>query len=500
MRGKTVHIFDTTLRDGEQAPGISFTDEEKLVIARQLDKLGVDVIEAGMPIVSEDEKTSVSIIAAEDLKAKVCGLARVLRPDIDACIDCDVDLVHIFVSTSDVQINHTIRKEKEEIIDISVESIEYVKDHGLGCLFSAMDATRSDLDYLIKIYKAVEEAGTDKINIPDTVGVMIPSAMKTLVSPIYDSLKIPIDVHCHNDFGLAVANSLAACEAGARQIQVTINGIGERAGNADLAEVVMSLHSIYGARTDIKTEYLVESTKLLDRLTGLRILPNKPIVGENAFSHESGIHAHGVIERSDTFEPGIMTPEMVGHVRRIVLGKHAGKHSVIKRLDDIGLVATSEQLDEILAKVKELGGKGKEVTDEDLYAISEVVIGEVSREKQLIVLDEVSVMTGNKLTSTAVVKAKVKGEERIGSETGVGPVDAALKAVQAIIKEFAVITLRDFRIDAITGGSDALAEVVIGVEDEHGKIITARGASDDIVMASVEALINSVNRLMIGKV
>ncbi|MDY6864748.1 MAG: 2-isopropylmalate synthase [Halobacteriota archaeon] len=499
LSGKTVNIFDTTLRDGEQSPGISFTDEEKILIARQLDKLGVDVIEAGTPVVSREEKESVKIIASEDLGSKICGLARILKPDIDACIDCDVDLVHLFVSTSDLQINHTIKMDKEDIIVKTGECIEYVKDHGLGCLFSAMDATRSDLDYLIKIFNAAEEAGTDTINIPDTVGVMMPTSMKALVSPIYESVGVPIDVHCHNDFGLAVANSLAAVEAGARQVQVTVNGIGERAGNADLAEVVMSLHSIYGAKTKIKTEYLVETAKLLERLTGLRILLNKPIVGANAFSHESGIHAHGVIERSDTFEPGIMTPEMVGHKRRIVLGKHAGKHSVKQRLGEIGLSASPDQLDEILTKVKELGVKGKEVTDEDLHAIAEVVIGEVSKEKQLIVLEEVSVMTGNKVTSTATVKAIVGGEERTGSHTGVGPVDAALKAVQAIITEFAVIRLTDFRIDAITGGSNALAEVLIGVEDEGGRVITARGASDDIVMASVEALVNAINRLMVGK-
>jgi len=471
----------------------------KLVIARQLDKLGVDVIEAGMPIISKEEHDSIRDISKEGLNAKVCGLARLEKKDIDYCIDCDVDLVHLFVSTSDVQIEHTIKKSKKEIIDLSIEHIEYVKDHDLLCLFSAMDATRSDLKYLLKIYRAAEEAGVDTINIPDTVGVMVPSTMRNLILPISDSLNVPIDVHCHNDFGLAVSNSLSAVESGATQVQVTVNGIGERAGNADISEVVMSLHSIYNAKTKIQTEYIVETSKLVERFTGMRILPNKPIVGDNAFSHESGIHAHGVIKNSETFEPGIMTPEMVGHKRMIVLGKHAGRHSVKQKLGEIGIIAAPQQLDEVLLRVKELGSKGKKVTDGDLYTIAQVVIGEIAKEQQMVVLDELSVMTGNKLTSTAVIKAKVKDKERIKSQTGVGPVDAALKAVQSLIKEFAVIKLREFRIEAISGGSDALAEVIVGVEDENGNVITAKAASDDIVMASVQALINAINRLMTVK-
>jgi 2-isopropylmalate synthase len=494
---KPITIFDTTLRDGEQSPGTSLTREEKLIIARQLDKLGVDIIEAGTPIVSEEEKSSVRAISALNLNAKVAGLARVLRPDIEACIEADVDIIHVFVSTSDVQIEHTIRKSREDVISLSVDSIEYVKDHGVECIFSAMDATRTDPDYLFRIYKAVEEAGTDKINVPDTVGIMIPFRMRDLVSSIHERIDVPIDVHCHNDFGLAVANSLAAVEGGARQVQVTVNGIGERAGNADLGEAVMCLHAIYGAKTNIHTEYLVETSKLVGRLTGLRILPNKPIVGENVFSHESGIHAHGVIEESETFEPGIMTPEMVGHKRRIVLGKHAGRHSVRQRLNEIGFSVTAEQLNEILLRVKELGSKGKKVTDADLYAIARVVVGEVEKEKQIISLEEVSVMTGNKITPTAVVKAKVEGEGRIGAQTGAGPVDAALKAVQSIIGEN--VMLKEFGIEAITGGSNALADVSIVVSDEYGNMIRAGAASDDIVMASVEAFINAVNRLAMRK-
>ena len=499
MMHKHIQIFDTTLRDGEQTPGVSLTADDKLVVARQLDKLGVDIIEAGFPISSKGEKKSVRRIADAGLHAKICGLARVTKPDIDACLDCNVDIVHTFIPTSDIQMQYTIEKSREEVLQLAIGAVEYIKEHGVECLFSAMDATRTDTDYLLRVYQDVEKAGADTINVPDTVGIMFPSAMKELIKKIYDTVKIPIDVHCHNDFGLAVANSLAAVEAGARQVQVTVNSLGERAGNADLAETVMSLHSIYKVRTNIRTKHLVETSRLVERLSGIRIPPNMPIVGDNAFSHESGIHTHGILIRTDTFEPGVMTPEMVGHRRRIVVGKHAGKHAVKQMLTDAGLKPTDGQLAEIMQRIKDLGDKGKRVTDADLYTIAEVIMGEVAKGEQAIVLEEVSVMTGNKVTPTASIKAVVRGKPKIGAQTGVGPVDAALRAVQTILGKDAKIKLRDFRIEAITGGSDALAEVIIGVEDEKGNIVTARSAREDIVMASVEALVSAINRLMIKK-
>jgi 2-isopropylmalate synthase len=497
-RGEKVRIFDTTLRDGEQTPGVSLSTKAKLAIARQLDKLGVNVIEAGFPVSSKGEFEAVKRVADEGLKAEVCGLSRIIKKDIDPCLDANVDMVHVFVSTSDIQIAHTIKKSHEEIIKDSMEAVEYVKDHGRICLFSAMDATRTSPVFLEKIFKAVETVGCDIINIPDTVGVAIPSAFYKLTKGICDSTKnMVVDVHCHNDFGLAVANSLAAFEAGAREVQVTINGLGERAGNANLAETVMSLHSIYGASTTIQTGYLVETAKLVERLARIKISPLAPIVGDNAFSHESGIHSHGVLERSDTFEPGIMTPEMVGHRRRIVLGKHTGKHAVKKVLEDAGYSPSDEALQEILSRIKELGDKGKKITDADLQTIADVVLGEVAKGKQALVLKEVSVMTGNIVTPTATVKALVHGEERVLAATGVGPVDAAVNAVHCLLGKDTQIKLHDFSIDAITGGADALAEVIIGVEDECGRIVTARSARDDIVMASVEALVSAINRLLL---
>ncbi|NYT02767.1 MAG: 2-isopropylmalate synthase [Methanosarcinales archaeon] len=497
LRGQTVSVFDTTLRDGEQTPGVSLTLDEKIAIARQLDKLGINIIEAGFPVSSRGEFESVKSIANAGLGCKVCGLSRIITKDIDACLDAGVDIVHVFVSTSDIQIAHTIKKSKEEIIAAAVDSIQYVKDHGATCLFSAMDATRTNPEFLTKIFRAAEDAGSDIINIPDTVGVMAPSAFYQLVKEVTDATNITVDVHCHNDFGLAVANTLAAVEAGAREVQVTINGLGERAGNANLAETVMSLHSIYGARTSIKTEYLVETAKLVERLTDVKIPITAPIVGDNAFSHESGIHSHGVLERSDTFEPGIMTPEMVGHRRRIVLGKHTGRHAVRQFLEEGGYRPNEEQLQDILTRIKELGDKGKQITDADLQTIADVVLGEVDRGKQAVVLKEVSVMTGNIITPTATVRAVVRGQERVLANTGVGPVDAAVKAVRLLLGDEAMLRVRDFRIEAITGGSDALAEVVIGVENASGRRVAARSAREDIVMASVEALVSAINRLML---
>jgi 2-isopropylmalate synthase len=494
---RTIEVFDTTLRDGEQTPGISFTTEQKRTIARQLDKLGVDIIEAGYPISSREELEMVKLICDEGLSAKVCGLARVLTQDIDACIDCNVDLIHIFVPSSQIQREHTTKMSEEAVKEQTYAMTKYVKEHGFLCMFSAMDATRTGLDFLVDLFKTAEEAGADILNVPDTVGVSEPFAIYELVGEIYRAVNVPISIHCHNDFGLAVANSLAAVKAGASEVQVAVNGLGERAGNADLIETVMSLNAIYGFKTNINTEYLFETAKLIERFSGVQIPITKPIVGENAFSHESGIHAHGVIEKSETFEPGIMTPEMVGHRRRIVLGKHTGKHSIVKKLSEIGMVLPNEQIDEILERVKELSASGKRVTDDDLFTIAEVVTGEVAQHERVVTLKELSVMTGNNLIPTASLRAVVRGKECTSAQMGVGPVDAALKAVQEIIGDEigGDIELKDFRIEAITGGSNALAEVIVGVS-QGGRTVTARGARDDIVMASVEAYISALNRLL----
>jgi 2-isopropylmalate synthase len=494
---RTVRVFDTTLRDGEQMPGVSLPLKFKIQIARQLDKLGVDVIEAGFPSASKGEFEAVKEISSLGLSSKICGLARVVKSDIDSALDSGVDMVHIFAPTSKIQIEHTMGKSREEIVNIAVECVEYIKSHDVECMFSAMDATRTEIDYLKKIYSAVEKAGVDIINVPDTVGVANPFSFRNLIADLRKSLRVPIDVHCHNDFGMAVANTYAAVQAGADEVQVTINGIGERAGNASLAEVVMSLHALDGVKTNIRTEYLFETSKLVERLTGIKLPPNSPIVGENAFSHESGIHAHGVLKEASTFEPGIITPEMVGHKRRIVIGKHAGRHQIKKLLEDAGYIVDEETLTKIVEKVKEIGDKGKRVTDRDLFTIAEVMLGELKKEEKAIHVDEITVLTGNKITPTAVLNAEVMGEKKVMSAIGVGPVDASIKAVTSLVGESIKIT--EFRMDAITGGSDALAEVYVTVEDEEGNSFTSRGASQDIVMASIDAVINAVNYLLLRK-
>ncbi|OYT50056.1 2-isopropylmalate synthase [Candidatus Bathyarchaeota archaeon ex4484_231] len=491
-----IRIFDTTLRDGEQTPGVSFTPEEKMEIAVQLDKLGVDAIEAGFPSASEGEQKAFKEIAATGLHAEVCALTRTLKSDIDAALACNPDSIHTFISTSEVQMKHALGMTPEQVLEAAVTSVQYIKDHGLICEFSPMDATRTDLGFLKRICKAAEEAGADRINIPDTVGIMSPQSMERLIRELKAVVKTPLSVHCHNDFGLAVANSLAGVVGGAAQVHVAVNGLGERAGNASLEEVVMGLHLIYGKKTGINTKLLYGTSRLVSRLTGVVIQPNKAIVGENAFAHESGIHTRGVTVEPLTFEP--FSPEVVGRRRRLIAGKLAGKHGIRVELEDSGFHPSEAQLNEIVRRVKELGDKGKTVTDADLLAIARTVMGEVVEEK-IVDLTDFAVTTGIRVIPTASVKIVMDGKEYVAAETGVGPVDAAIKAIQKITNQLANVRLTEYRLEALTGGSDAVAEVIIKVEDKDGNIVSARGAREDIVMASVEAMINGINKLLIRR-
>jgi 2-isopropylmalate synthase len=490
-----IRIFDTTLRDGEQSPGVSLTIEDKIEIARQLSKLGVDVIEAGSPMSSEGEKRVVKEIAKAGLEAEVCGLARATQGDIDAAIDCDVDLVHVFIPTSPVQMKYAVNLKPEQVLSATVEHVEYVKKHGLKCEFSPMDATRSELGFLKKVCKAAEKAGADMINIPDTVGIMMPRTMRKLIEEVRKAVKVPLSIHCHDDFGMAVANSLAAVEAGATQVHATINGLGERAGNAALEEVVMALHMIYKLKTGVNSRLLYSTSRMVSTLTGLFVQANKAIVGENAFAHESGIHTRGVTVKPLTFEP--IKPESVGRTRKLVAGKLAGTRGIKAELQDVGIHPTEEQLKEIVQRVKELGDKGKMVTDADLLALTSAVMGEVIAEEKIVDLCDLAVVTGIKVIPTASVRLVLDGKEYIAAETGVGPVDAVLKAIQKLTHNLAKIRLNEYRLEAITGGSNAVAEVVIKVEDEKGNIVSSRAAREDIVMASVEAMINGINKCLI---
>ena len=492
-----VQIFDTTLRDGEQTPGASLTIEDKVEIARQLDRLGVDVIEAGSPMSSEGEKRAVREIAKAGLKAEICGLARTTMDDIDAAIGCDVGCVHTFIPTSDVQMKYAVGLTPERVLVATADAVEYVKKHGLICEFSPMDATRSKMEFLKQVCKAAEEAGADRINIPDTVGIMTPQSTRKLVEELRTVLKAPISIHCHDDFGMAVANSLAAVEAGAKQVHVTVNGLGERAGNAALEEIVMALHMICNLKTGVNTRLLYSTSRLVSTLTGISVQPNKAVVGENAFAHESGIHTRGVTVKPSTFEP--ISPELVGRSRRFVAGKLAGTRGIKVELEEIGIHPSDEQMKEIVGRVKDLGDKGKAVTDADLMALTAAVMGGVIKEEKVVDLCDLAVMTGIKVIPTASVKLALDGKEYVASETGVGPVDAVIKAIQKLTHSLVNIRLSEYRLEAITGGSNAVAEVVIKVEDKDGNIVSARAAREDIVMASVEAMINGINKCLIKK-
>ena len=491
---RRINIFDTTLRDGEQTPGISYTPEEKVKIAQQLDALGVDVIEVGTPVTSEGDRKAAKLISKLGLKAKTFGLTRVLRGDVDAAIESGLDGVHIFVSTSDIQVKHALNLTHEQVLSAAVDSVQYAKEHGLICEFTPMDTTRTRMEYLKRICIAVEEVGADVINIADTVGVSTPDRVRKLVEDVGKIVNVPLSVHCHNDFGMAVANTLAGVLGGASQVEVTVNGLGERAGNASLEEVVMAMTLIYNWETGIDTRLLYETSQLVSQTSGITIQPNKAIIGQNAFAHESGIHTRGIAEVPLTFEP--INPELVGRTRRFVAGKVSGTRGIMKQLVDLGYEPTIEQTREVVLKVKELGDQGKIITDADLMTIANMVIQKKDMEK-LVDLNELAVMTGTKMTPTASVKLLLNNKTYLSAETGVGPVDAAVKAIQKITSNMIHVKLNDYQLGAITGGSDATAEVMVVVEDEYGNLVSARAEGKDIVMASIDALMTGINTLLI---
>jgi 2-isopropylmalate synthase len=495
-KNEVVRIFDTTLRDGEQTPGVGLTPEEKLDIARALDRLGVDTIEAGFPITSKGEADGVKMIANDGLRAEIASLARATKNDIDIAASCGVKCIHVFIATSDIHLQHKLKMTREEALQTAVKHVKYAKDYGVSVEFSAEDACRSDPEYLIKVFQGVSDAGADRLDIPDTVGVMHPVAMYNLVNKVHNAVDRPISVHCHNDFGLAVANSLASVEAGAVRVHCTINGLGERAGNASLEEVVMSLHNLYGRKTNINTKLIYETSKLVSRLTGIMVQPNKAIVGDNAFGHESGIHTHGLLNLPLTYEP--LEPEVVGRKRWIQAGKHAGSHGIKAMLDQLGINVNDEQLKEIVTRVKDLGDKGKRLYDADLESIAYTVLGRAGDEKILQLVD-MSIMTGTKVMPTASVKITMEGKTFVVADTGVGPIDAAIKAIQKVGEGLGNIRLADYRLEAITGGTDALGEVMVKVEDKNGLVASARATHEDVVVASVQAMIEGMNRLLLKR-
>ncbi|MEO2241146.1 MAG: homocitrate synthase family protein [Euryarchaeota archaeon] len=367
-----VIIYDTTLRDGEQTPGVSFTPEQKLEIARLLDELGVQQIEAGFPVVSEGEREAVRRIAREGLDADILCLARTLRGDVDAAVECEVDGVITFIATSDLHLRHKLRMSREEVLERVADTVEYAKEHGLWVAFSAEDGTRTEFEFLERVYRTAEECGADRVHATDTVGVMIPEAMRLFVRRIREVVDVPVGVHCHDDFGLAVANSLAAVEAGAQAVSTTVNGLGERAGNAALEEVIMALEKLYGLDLGFNTEVLAELSRKVAEYSGIDVPPNKAIVGENAFRHESGIHVAAVLEEPRTYEP--LDPREVGMDRKIVLGKHTGRKAVEAKLRELGVEPDEELIEEVLRRIKALGDRKVRITDSRLREIVERVV------------------------------------------------------------------------------------------------------------------------------
>ncbi len=485
-------VLDTTLRDGEQTPGVSLSVEQKLLIAEALDKLGVDIIEAGTAIASEGDFKAIKEISNAGLNAEICSFARIKKIDIDAAADADADSIFMVAPSSKIHISSKFpRKSEDDVIEMSVEAVEYAKERGLIVEFGAEDASRADLEFIKRLFRAVMEAGADRLTFADTVGVLTPEKAENIMKELTSEFSIPIAIHCHDDFGFATVNTVFAVKGGASEFHATVNGIGERAGNAALEEVAIALEVLYNIKTKINKKNIYNTSKLVEKLTKVSIPPNKAIVGENAFTHESGIHTSAILRNTSTYEP--ITPEMVGRTRHIVLGKHAGRASVEAIMKELGYKATPEQMKEILTRIKEIGDKGKRITDADIRTIIETVL-QIKREKK-IKLEDLSIVSGINIMPTASVKIRINGKEKIEAAVGLGPVDAAINAIKKAVTELGDIELVSYHVDAITGGTDALVDVVVQLR-RGDKIVTARGARTDIIMASVEAVLEGLNMLV----
>ena len=433
---------------------------------------------------------AVSLIAKQGLRAQISSAARGTRNDIDAVLKSGASTISLIVPTSDLHIESRLHKTREQILQTTDDCVRYAKDHGLIVEFLAEDATRSDFDYLNKVFLKATDAGADRVVVCDTVGILTPERSAEFFSKLKSKMKVPIGVHCHNDFGMAVANSVAALGAGAEEVHATINGLGERAGNTSLEEIVVTLKSLYKLDVNIKTELLYSTSQLVSRLTGVSVQPNKAIVGENAFTHESGIHTQGMLSNPSTYEP--IAPELVGSKRRIAAGKHSGSHAIRADLESMGLKPTEEQFRDIFHRIKELGDKGKAVMDPDVLAIAENVMG-LSKAKPIL-LEEMTFVGGDKVTATASVRLSLNGKDVWGAAVGVGPVDAAINAVKNAIAEVEPITLEQYMVKAITGGTDAMVEVVVRMR-KGDRAVTAMGVREDIVKASMEAVLSAMNVL-----
>ena len=500
-----VIIFDTTMRDGEQSPGASMTKEEKLRLARQLEKLGVDVIEAGFAAASEGDWEAVHEIAKTVKNSTVCSLCRAVENDIrkagEALAPAPKRRIHTFIATSPIHMEHKLKMKPKQVVEAAVKAVKIAKEYTDDVEFSAEDAVRSEHDFLVEIFTAVIEAGATTINIPDTVGYSIPSAwyerIRTIINSVPNGDKVVWSSHCHNDLGMAVANSLAAIQAGARQIECTINGLGERAGNASLEEIVMALkvrHDLFGLETGVDTAQIVPTSKLVSTITGYPVQPNKAIVGANAFAHESGIHQDGVLKHPETYE--IMTAESVGWTtNRLTLGKLSGRNAFKTKLQELGIELDSEEaLNAAFARFKELADKKREIFDEDLHAL---VSDEMSNleDRYKFVSQHIVTETGEE--PRAQIVFSVEGVEKRAEATGSGPVDAIFKAIESVAQSGA--TLQIYSVNAVTQGTESQGETTVRLS-KNGKVVNGQGADTDVLVATAKAYLSALSKLESGAV
>lgn len=483
-----IRFLDTTLRDGEQTPGVSLTPEQKLKIAEELSLIGVDVIEAGSAIASDGEREALRLISDAGFKAEICTYSRAKKEDIDLAVKCGADSVHLVVPVSDLHITKKLGKNRDEVYKMAMDAVSYAKERGLIVELSGEDASRADQTFLSELFRDGVSAGADRLCFCDTVGLLTPERVSEMIPPL---VLAPLSIHCHNDLGLALSNTISALKAGASCAHTTINGMGERAGNTPFEEVVMVLEKLYNYDTGIDKKRIYSLSTLVAQLTKVPLATNKPIVGSMAFTHESGIHAHGLLRDASTYEP--MSPETVGRKRRIVLGKHSGTASVQSALNELGYSPNDKQLAEIVARVKQVGDKGRKVTDADVMAIADSVM--LLECKPVISLRQFTVVSGSNAIPTASATMVVNGQKVTGAATGTGPVDATINVLSQSVAMLGDIKLEEYHVDAITGGADAMVDVTVKLRKD-GRVITSRGARTDIVEASVEAVLAGMNRLL----
>tara|TARA_Y100000310_G_C20703003_1_gene831839 strand:- start:7852 stop:9402 length:1551 start_codon:yes stop_codon:yes gene_type:complete len=499
---RTIKIFDTTLRDGEQSPGATLNHNEKILIAKQLERLNVDIVEAGFPIASDDDFKAVNEIAKEISKPIVCGLARCKKEDIDAAAKAiepaKKSRIHIFLATSPIHMKYKLKMEPSQVLVEAEKWVRYAKQFSDDVEFSPEDAGRSEPEFLYQVLEKAIDAGATTLNIPDTVGYTQPHEFGGIIKGIIENVpnysdSITISAHCHDDLGLSVANSLAAVMNGANQVEGTINGIGERAGNTSLEELIMNLHAreeVFNATTNINLKEIYNTSQMVSNLTSLMVQANKAIVGKNAFAHEAGIHQHGILAKREVYE--ILNPKTIGKETELIIGKHSGKAAVKDFLEKKGFELSEVELEQITKKIKDLADKQKTVFNEDIVAIAGNIKGKLDPEKIFVKLEDLKITSGKNVEPEAKVVLTVEGEKKEGSSKGVGPVDAMAKAIQNAIGE--EVKLKNYNLKAITGGTDALADVVIGVEDKNHNIFSAQALDEDITMASTKALIKGLNK------